>query len=61
MRLPTLSDFQSTGWHVSDSDTLAIVNGILTKQQDVFAKYGITKDIHIVHMMAQFYRFCQAR
>jgi putative chitinase len=54
MRLLTLSDFQSTGWHVNDPNILALVNGILTTQQDVFAKHGITKDIHIVHMMAQF-------
>jgi putative chitinase len=54
MRLLTLSDFQSTGWHVNDPNILALVNGILTRQQDVFAKHGITKDIHIIHMMAQF-------
>jgi putative chitinase len=54
MRLLTLADFQSTGWHTNDPKVLAIVNGILTAQQEVFAKHGITKDIHIVHMMAQF-------
>jgi putative chitinase len=54
MRLLTLSDFQSTGWHINDPNILALVNGILTTQQDVFARHGITKDIHIVHMMAQF-------
>jgi putative chitinase len=54
MRLPTLSDFKSTGWHVNDAKILALVNGMLAAQKAVFAKYGITKDIHIVHMMAQF-------
>ena len=58
MRFLTLSDFQHTGWQVNDADVLAVVNGILTKQQDVFARYGITKDIHIVHMMAQFSHEC---
>jgi putative chitinase len=54
MRLPTLSDFQATGWHVSTPTIQALVNGLLGTQQNVFAKHGITKDIHIVHMMAQF-------
>jgi len=58
MRLLTLSDFQSTGWHVSTPDIQTLVNGILTTQQNVFAKHGITKDIHIVHMMAQFSHEC---
>jgi len=58
MRFLTLSDFQHTGWHVNDPNVLAIVNGILTKQQDVFATHGITRDIHIVHMMAQFSHEC---
>ena len=58
MRFLTLSDFQHTGWHVNDPAVLAIVNGILTKQEEVFAKFGITKDIHIVHMMAQFSHEC---
>ena len=58
MRLLTLSDFQHTGWHVNDPGVLAIVNGILSKQEEVFAKHGITRDIHIVHMMAQFSHEC---
>jgi putative chitinase len=58
MRLPTLSDFQATGWHVSTPDIQTLVNAILTQQEDVFAKHGITKDIHIVHMMAQFSHEC---
>jgi putative chitinase len=58
MRLPTLSDFKSTGWHVNDPNILALVNGMLTTQQKVFANHGITKDIHIVHMMAQFSHEC---
>ena len=58
MRFLTLSDFQHTGWNVNNEDVLAVVNGILTKQQDVFARHGITKDIHIVHMMAQFSHEC---
>jgi putative chitinase len=53
-----MSDFKATGWHVSDPKVLAIVNGILAQQQDLFAKYGITKDIHVVHMMAQFSHEC---
>ena len=58
MRFLTLSDFQHTGWHVNKPEIMAIVNGILTKQQDVFARQGITRDIHIVHMMAQFSHEC---
>jgi putative chitinase len=58
MRLPTLSDFQATGWHVSDPNTQALVNSMLAQQQDLFAQHGITKDIHIVHMMAQFNHEC---
>lgn len=58
MRFLTLSDFQHTGWHVNDPNVLAIVNGILARQHDVFEKNGITKDIHIVHMMAQFSHEC---
>lgn len=54
MKLPTLGDFQATGWAVNDPKVQPLVNGILTTQQDVFTKYGITKDLHIVHMMAQF-------
>lgn len=58
MRLITMPDFQSTGWNVNNTNIKALVNGILTTQKDVFAKYGITKDIHIVHMMAQFSHEC---
>ncbi len=58
MRPLTLSDFQSTGWPVSTPSIQALVNGILTTQESVFAKHGITKDIHIVHMMAQFSHEC---
>ena len=53
MRPLKLSDFQSTGWHVNDPDILSLVNGILTTQDAVFTKYGITEDMHIVHLMAQ--------
>ena len=59
MRLPTLTDFQATGWHVNDSNVLALVNAILAAQQNAFAQHGITKDIHIVHMMAQFSHECR--
>jgi len=58
MRFLTLSDFQHTGWNVNNEDVLTIVNGILNRQQDVFARFGITRDIHIVHMMAQFSHEC---
>lgn len=54
MRSLTESDFRSTGWHVANPDVLAQVNGILATQDAVFAKYGISKNIHIVHLMAQF-------
>jgi putative chitinase len=53
MRSLTASDFQSTGWRVNNPPVLALVNGILTTQDAVFAKYGVSKDIHIVHLMAQ--------
>ncbi|HTP64218.1 MAG TPA: hypothetical protein VMJ66_02420 [Geobacteraceae bacterium] len=53
MKFLELSDFQSTGWQVNDAGVTALVNGILASQEKVFAKYGITEDIHIVHLMAQ--------
>ena len=53
MRLLTQADFQSSGWHLNTPNILALVDGILTSQEEVFAKRGITKDIHIVHLMAQ--------
>jgi len=53
MRLLTAQDFKSTGWDVGDKVIGALVNGIISTQQSVFAKYGITQDLHIVHFMAQ--------
>jgi putative chitinase len=53
VRSLTASDFQSTGWRVDDPAVLAQVNGILATQDTVFVTYGISKDIHIVHLMAQ--------
>jgi putative chitinase len=53
MRSLIASDFQSTGWRVDDPAVLAQVNGILSTQNAVFATYGISQDIHIVHLMAQ--------
>ena len=58
MRLPTLSDFQATGWQVNDPAISPLVNSMLAQQQELFAKHGITKDIHIVHMMGQFSHEC---
>lgn len=58
MRLLTLQDFSATGWHVGDPQALAVVNGILATQQAVFAKWGITQDIQIVHLMAQLSHEC---
>jgi putative chitinase len=54
MRLLTESDFRSTGWSIDDPRIGPLVDGILQTQNDVFQKYGITREIHIVHMMAQF-------
>jgi putative chitinase len=53
MRSLTASDFQSTGWRVDEPAVLALVNGILATQDEAFSTYGITQDIHIVHLMAQ--------
>lgn len=53
MRFLALSDFTSTGWPVDQPTVSALVDGIITTQQAVFAKYGISKDIEIVHLMAQ--------
>jgi len=53
MRSLTAVDFQSTGWRVHDPAILTQVNGILATQDTVFATYGVTKDIHVVHLMAQ--------
>jgi|ERR1043165_390732 putative chitinase len=58
MRVLTVADFQHTGWDVNSAHVLAIVNAILAQQQAIFAQYGITKDIHLVHMMAQFSHEC---
>ncbi len=58
MRLLTLSDFQSTGWLVTDPHVLALVNGIIGSQNIVFRTYGVTQDIHIVHLMAQISHEC---
>ena len=58
MRLPTLADFQATGWHLSDAATKTLVDSMLAQQEDVFAEHGITKNIHVVHMMAQFSHEC---
>lgn len=53
MRPLTLSDFQASGWHIDDPAIRALVNGILATQDEVFAQYGITEDLHLVHLMAQ--------
>jgi putative chitinase len=53
VRSLTTSDFRSTGWGVHDPAVLAQVDGILATQDAVFVTYGISKDIHIVHLMAQ--------
>lgn len=53
MRILALADFQATGWRVSDATIGALVNGILSTQEAVFEKYGITENMHIVHLMAQ--------
>jgi putative chitinase len=53
MRSLTAADFQATGWRVDEPAVLAQVNGILATQDAVFAKYGISQDMHIVHLMAQ--------
>jgi putative chitinase len=49
----TISDFESTGWPVDRPDVSALVNGILATQDVAFAVHGVTKDIHVVHLMAQ--------
>jgi putative chitinase len=53
MRSIVLADFQSTGWNVNDPDIMALIQGILNTQAEVFSKYGMTQDLHIVHLMAQ--------
>lgn len=53
MKSLELSDFVSTGWRVDDPVTMPLVQGILATQNNVFAKHGITKDIHVIHLMAQ--------
>ena len=58
MRLLTLADFQHTGWHVNNPSVMTLVNAILAQQEEIFAQHGITRDIHIVHMMAQFSHEC---
>ena len=53
MRLLTRDDFTATGWQVDDAAVGAQVDGILATQQDAFARFGITQDLHVVHLMAQ--------
>lgn len=53
MRLLTIGDFQATGWRVDRADVAALVNGILATQDVTFAVHGISKDIEVVHLMAQ--------
>ena len=53
MRLLTLSDFEFTGWRIDNPGVQVLVESILATQAGVFAKYGITEDLHIVHLMAQ--------
>lgn len=53
MRLLALQDFQSTGWRIDKPGIRAVVDGILATQENAFNKSGITKDIHIAHLMAQ--------
>ncbi|HMK65438.1 MAG TPA: hypothetical protein VK564_06560, partial [Thermodesulfobacteriota bacterium] len=53
MRAIALTDFQNTGWNVNDADIMSLIQGILTTQDAVFSRYGISQDLHIVHLMAQ--------
>ena len=53
MKSLNASDFQSTGWRTDDPGVLAQVNGIVATQDAVLAAFGITQDMHIVHLMAQ--------
>jgi putative chitinase len=53
MRLLTQSDFTATGWNLADAKVKALVEGILASQEAAFSQYGITQDLHIVHLMAQ--------
>jgi putative chitinase len=54
MRPLTLEDFSSTGWNLNHPNVLALVQGILAHQEEVFAKYGIVKGVHVACMMGQF-------
>lgn len=54
MRPLELKDFRATGWNLNHPSVLALVNGILTTQTDVFARFGITKGVHVAYMMGQF-------
>lgn len=58
MRFLTENDFTATGWNLADPGVKAQVDGILASQEAVFAQYGITQDIHIVHLMAQLSHEC---
>jgi len=58
MKLLTLADFKATRWQVQDKAIGAIVNGMIATQEIVFAKYGITQDLEIVHFMAQISEEC---
>ncbi len=53
MRFLTFSDFQATGWQVSNPSIKELVEGILASQEEAFGNFGITENIHIVHLMAQ--------
>lgn len=53
MRFLALPDFLATGWHIGDPGIEELVRGIMASQEEIFGKYGITENIHIVHLMAQ--------
>jgi putative chitinase len=53
MKPIVLADFQATGWNANASDIMALIQGVLTTQDVVFSRFGITQDLHIVHLMAQ--------
>jgi len=53
LRLLTLNDFKATGWNTNNPNVLAQVNGILATQDNAFTRYGISKDVHVAHLMAQ--------
>jgi putative chitinase len=54
------ADVMRSMWPHGDAVVPGLVDGIVAAAPGVFAKYGLTSDLHIAHAMAQFSEECGA-